>query len=210
MAEYQFFDEGTIPEWATVEWYAEREHAPHVDQVAHRPRLILSACMVADLAFTSGYKVVDLGAGDGGLLSLLPPQIRRWGYDLQPTNVAAAKERGEDIQLRDVLTEPVEWAEVAVCTEMLEHLVDPHGFVRTVAEHSPFIVASSPWCETPDNHYEFHLWGWDFEGYRDLLAQAGYTTLLQQQWSMFQIVAAVQSSALEDDPTSIQQGDQVT
>ena len=199
MNEYRFFPEGTIPEWATPEWYATREHAPHVDQEWHRPRLLMAAAMVADIAFRGGLQVVDLGAGDGGLLSLLPAQIVRWGYDLQPENVAAAAKRGEDVQLVDVLNDPIKWGQVAVCTEMLEHLVDPHAFVRTVAEHCPFIVASSPWCETPANHYEFHLWGWDFEGYRALLEQGGYFPLLQQQWSMFQVVAAVRRDLIEEN-----------
>lgn len=192
MAEWRLFDEGTIPECTTADWYLSREHAPHLEQDLHRGRLIKSANLIAQAAMGYGFRtVVDLGAGDGGLLSLLGPSMTRWGYDLAPANVEAAKQRCVDVRLADVLTDPVQWAEIAVATEMLEHLVDPHGFVQTIYKNASALVASSPWTETPEQHYEFHTWCWDTDGYRNLLEQAGWRVAHHAKVSMFQVVLAV-------------------
>lgn len=112
--------------------------------------------------------VVDLGCGDGGLLSLLRGHVLSWGYDFQPSNVSAWTERGVEAELRDVLNHKagVHWGELAVLTEVLEHVADPHGVVAWVADNARFIVASSP-CgiDTPEQHADEHAWGWDQDGY---------------------------------------------
>lgn len=192
MSEWRLFEEGTIPECTTAEWYEGREHAPHLEQELHRPRLLKSASLVAQAVASFGFRtVVDLGAGDGGLLSLLGPAVTGWGYDLAPANVEAAKRRGVDVRLADVLADPIQWGALAVATEMLEHLIDPHGFAKTIFENARALVASSPWNETPDSHYEFHTWAWDRDGYRALLEQAGWRVVSHEPVSMFQVVLAV-------------------
>lgn len=192
MAEWRFFDEGTVPVYTTPEWYLDREHAPHLDQPLHQGRLKQSARLVAEVAMAYGFRtVVDLGAGDGGLLSLLGPAMTGWGYDLCPANVEAAKERGVDVRLGNVLDGPVQWGDIAVATEMLEHIVDPHGFAKTIFDNCRALVASSPWNETPQQHYEFHAWAWDPAGYREMLEQAGWTVGNHVRVSMFQVLLAV-------------------
>lgn len=184
MSEWRLFEPGTIPECTTPEWYAGRERAPHLEQAAHRGRLLLTAELVREAAPAS---VVDLGAGDGGLLSLIP-EIPAWGYDLQQTNLVGAKERGVDVRYGDVVEGDIDWAQLAVATEMLEHLVDPHGFVRRIAEHANWIVASSPHAETDVNHYEFHVWAWDTAGYRALIEQAGFEVVAHKKDAFFQVI----------------------
>lgn len=194
LAEWRLFPEGTAPEYTTPEWYATRENAPHLEQETHRPRLIRSATAVSTLAFHHGLKtVVDLGAGDGGLLSLLGAGLRGWGYDLSPAAVQAAKERGMDVRHGDVLGDDVEWGQIAVATEMLEHLVDPHAFVRRIAEHARALVCSSPWQERPGFAYEFHTWAWDHAGYAELVEQGGFEVVRHEVVGPFQVVAAVRS-----------------
>lgn len=198
MTEWRLFPEGTIPEWATPEWYADRDVAPHLEQDGHRDRLLLTADMVADAISRGGddlADVVDLGAGDGGLLSILTGPGQRWGYDLQPTNVAAAEARGEMVELADVVAE---WprtyqdeADVVVATEFLEHLVDPHDMVRRIAAtRARYLIASSPYTETDQSHYEFHLWAFDEEGYRALLENNGWRVLRQERSWIAQVVLA--------------------
>lgn len=190
--EWRLFDEGTVPEYTCPQWYATREHAPHLEQKEHRARLMASATLVAQAAFQSGLStVVDLGSGDGGLLSLLGPTLTGWGYDLQPENLAAAKERGVDVRYGDVVSDDIEWGQIAVCTEMLEHLVDPHAFVRKVFEHVQVLVCSSPRLENASSHYEFHTWAWDEQGYRNLLEQAGFVVKRQQRVFGFQVLLAM-------------------
>jgi hypothetical protein len=117
MIEDRLFPEGTVPEWTKPEWHAKRERAPHVDQPGHRPRLRAAAQMV-HLVWEPEMTVVDLGAGDGGLLSLLDrvPVDRKWGYDLTPENVAGAQQRGQNVILGDCVDGVIEWGDVAVAT----------------------------------------------------------------------------------------------
>lgn len=190
--EWRLFDEGTVPEYTRPEWYVGREHAPHLEQPGHRERLMQTAAYVAHAAFgTKMRTVVDLGAGDGGLLSLLGPGLRAWGYDLMPANIDAAKERGVDVRLGDVTADAIDWADIAVCTEMLEHLVDPHALVREIAGNCRVLVCSSPADERPGRAYEFHTWCWDDEGYRALVEQAGFIVKAYRRVNRFQVLMAV-------------------
>ena len=194
MAEWQLFEPGTVPEWTTSGWYAGRDRAPHLEQDAHKARLHLAADMVAQTATELRLNtVVDLGAGDGGLLSLLKDAgLTAWGYDLQPSNIAGALERGVDVRLGDVVAGDIVWAGIAVATEMLEHLLDPHAFVaRVAAARCRVLVASSPAWETGHSHYEFHTWAWDYDGYRALLEQGGYEVVRHEDAGGFQVALGV-------------------
>lgn len=187
--EARLFDPGTTPKHTTPDWYAGRDRAPHLEQDGHRQRLLLARDLILDATARYGIRTVsDMGCGDGGLLSLLT--IPCWGYDLQPSNVEAGRrERGVTIRWADVLTDDVEWGDLAVCTEMLEHLIDPHQFVRNIPSRA--VVASSPATETAGHHYEFHTWAWDHAGYRTLFEQAGYQVVRHEQSTSFQVLLAV-------------------
>jgi 2-polyprenyl-3-methyl-5-hydroxy-6-metoxy-1,4-benzoquinol methylase len=164
MAEYRFF-RGPIPYVSTATFHATRERAPHLEQDMHRDRLLCTAALITEIHPSS---VVDLGCGDGGLLQVLGERgIRAWGYDFQPSNQPAWAERGVTAELRDVFNQhdvPA-WGELAVLTEVLEHLADPHGTVEWVARHAHWVVASSPHSETPAQHAVEHAWAWDMDGY---------------------------------------------
>lgn len=192
MAQYQLFVPGTVPEYTLPEWYADRERAPHVDEALHRPRLELTAAM-ARAAMRS--TLSDLGAGDGGLLWLLRGDpMRCWGYDLQPSNVEGARERGVDVVLGDVIDGDIgdiDFGEISVATEMIEHLLDPHAFVANVRKHSDVMIASSPWTETAEAHYGYHTFAWDQAGYRAMFEAAGWRVELHQTVGMFQVLMAV-------------------
>jgi hypothetical protein len=168
MAEYRFFEEGTVPYVSTQAFHADRERAPHLEQQMHSGRLSRVAYLIRSLVPSS---VVDLGCGDGGLLSLLGG-IDAWGYDFQPSNEAGWVERGITAECRDVLYPgaDIRWGELAAMTETLEHVADPHGVVGWVARHCRYIVASSPHSETPEHHAAEHAWGWDMPGYADMFS----------------------------------------
>jgi SAM-dependent methyltransferase len=189
---WRLFEAGAVPECATAEWYAGREAAPHLEQPGgHRERLLLTHRHVAALAAEHGLSsVVDLGCGDGGLLSLLEG-VDAWGYDLCPANVEAAGRRGVKVELLDLVADEPRWAEVAVATELLEHLIDPHGFLRRIRERCRFLVCSSPADETPDQHPDYHLWAFDTAGYQELLIGTGWRPLRHQLVGRFQVISAV-------------------
>lgn len=181
--ETRLFEVGTVPPWTTPEWYAGRDAAPHIEQEGHRDRLLLAAEMITTAitaieAEGGEAQILDLGAGDGGLLSILPTS--GIGFDLQQSNVDAAAARGVDVRLKNIIDDP-DWEQyvgpdtVLVALELLEHLLEPHRFVeRLAATQARWLVVSSPYTETADNHYEYHTWAFDLEGYRALMEDAGW------------------------------------
>lgn len=192
MAEYRLYDPGTIPECTTPCWYAGREHAPHLEQPTHRARILAAAAATIETAQILGASTaVDLGAGDGGLLSLLGPSITGWGYDLQPTNVAAAKNRNVNVGLADITTDTIEWGEIVIATELLEHLRDPHELISSAARHGRALICSSPCEETPESHYEHHVWAWDRLGFAKMITDAGWRIVHHNTIYATQLISAI-------------------
>lgn len=194
MAEYRFF-EGDVPHVSTPEFHADRERAPHLEQPAHRPRLEAAVGLVEYVADLVGpVTVSDLGCGDGGLLSLvqkLPGVSQAWGYDFQPSNADGWAERGVNATQADVFGSDrhrVRLGDVAVTTEVLEHIATPHEVVRWIGERSSWLVASSPWMEGPGGHDECHAWAWDPAGYRALIIQGGFEVVKHGTVGAFQLI----------------------
>lgn len=207
MAEYRLFPEGETPYVSTTEFHAHRQRAPHLEQPVHRGRLEKAADFIADAyvhLVNSGQKAVtlsDLGCGDGGLLQLVAKAIpisdtlgfefSAWGYDFQPSNEAGWRERGVRAELADVFGEDrdlIDLGDISVTTEVLEHLADPHGAVRWIGQHSRYLVASSPWNETPESHDECHAWAWDQDGYIALIEQGGFIVVRHETLGQFQVI----------------------
>lgn len=207
MAEHRFFPEGETPHVSTPEFHQHRERAPHLEQPVHQPRLHKAFEFVIQAAQEQARRIgrdpaslsdrdvtlSDLGCGDGGLLSLLRGVVglTSWGYDFQPSNEAGWIERGVTAERADVFGEDrplVSLGDISMCTEVLEHVKDPHGAVRWVGERSRYLVASSPWNETPESHDECHAWGWDQDGYRALIEQGGFTVVRHETVGQFQVI----------------------
>lgn len=201
MSEWKLF-EGDTPFVSTAEFHMHRERAPHLEQPIHRDRLELAASFVEEAVLLgkgkspNHNKVVDLGCGDGGLLSLLrgrAEKIVAWGYDFQPSNRAGWIQRRVSAVEADVFgkgSDLVCFGNVAVTTEVLEHLADPHGAVRWIGNNTSFLIASSPFTETGESHDECHAWAWDMAGYRALIEQGGFAIRRHEAVGMFQVVLA--------------------
>jgi SAM-dependent methyltransferase len=185
MSEWRLFDPAAPPPWTTAGWYADRPRAWHAEQLGHRERLQATAVQIAQLCADTPLKTIsDLGAGDGGLLQkLIPLQlagVRAWGYDLQPSNIAGAAQRGVPVHRKDILDlDSIELGRLVALAEVLEHLVDPHGYLqrlagRANADRAWVVVASSPMLETAERHYEHHLWAWDPDGYAAMFRGSGW------------------------------------
>src|SRR5713226_5607487 len=145
MTEWRLFAKDTVPFCTTAEFYQDRQRAFHLEQDGHRERLLLAADMVKEAVTTLGvHSVSDLGAGDGGLLSLIHgfPGVYSWGYDLSPEAVKGAAQRGMHVRLVDVVreSERVLLGDLSVVTELLEHLIDPIGLLHRIVECSRALV----------------------------------------------------------------------
>lgn len=201
MSEYRLYPDHDIPPVSTPQFHADRPRAKHLEDSAHRPRLEKAAEMVryaAEAVRERGFILVmvsDLGCGDGGLLQLLKDDlgIHAWGYDFHPGAQEGWAERDVRAQSLDVFGvdfDSVTFGDIAVCTEVLEHLAYPHEVLKWIREHTTYLVASSPWTETDMSHDECHAWAWNIGGYRKMFKDAGWTIVQHETVGNFQVVLA--------------------
>lgn len=220
MTEHRLFDPADPPPWLDPEWWRDREHCDHLGSPtgAHVARLKAAerhARIAALVATPAGSNdpapVCDLGAGDGALLSLLPASLREksWGYDTIMADVAHARRvRHVEVHFRNVRRglddDGLALAPVVVLTEVLEHMADPHGFLALLHARPEvrFVVASSPYSETPERHEWNHAWAWDCRGYLAMFRAAGFKGVQynEVEWSQVWTFEAVRDGITDLDP----------
>jgi 2-polyprenyl-3-methyl-5-hydroxy-6-metoxy-1,4-benzoquinol methylase len=191
--EWRLFEENTVPHVSTAEFHRDRERAPHLEQTHHRPRMDLALdCVRAAENWYARPTLSDLGAGDGGFLTLVAPFVERaWGYDLCPANVVGAAERGVDVRLQDFTVERPELGTVTTMLEVLEHVARPHDLVRAVRNAGVrVLIASSPVDETEASHDAVHAWAWDMPGYRAMIESGGWNVVRHETAGRYQVVLA--------------------
>jgi 2-polyprenyl-3-methyl-5-hydroxy-6-metoxy-1,4-benzoquinol methylase len=188
-----------VPLVSTYEWHKDRDAAPHLEQIPHQARLNQTRKYIEMAEDQLGIKsVVDLGCGDGGLLSTLKNiyinslesngAIKAWGYDFMPKNIDyAVNVRQVDARFGNFLEEEVDYGDLAVCTEVIEHLAKPHEFLAKLSTKVKYLVCSSPNDENDTYHYEGHCFAWDEEGYQNLLTNNGWKILDYTSMSPFQV-----------------------
>jgi 2-polyprenyl-3-methyl-5-hydroxy-6-metoxy-1,4-benzoquinol methylase len=146
--------------------------------------------MAADLvrqARMPGQPVVDLGCNGGHLLELIGKPC--WGYDIARSPLAVAFGNGHDARWANIATDELQLAPVVAICEVLEHLENPHAVVaRLNVDPVRFVVASGPYRETAEDHYEQHLWAWDEEGFAKLFTDVGFNVVKQTTSGIFQAI----------------------
>jgi 2-polyprenyl-3-methyl-5-hydroxy-6-metoxy-1,4-benzoquinol methylase len=178
-----------------AEWYKHRQAVDHINQAGHIPRLYNAHELLEEIIAQEEVKTIaDFGCGNGGLMRKVKqnfPSVEIWGYDLCPANVQDAKDKGSDVELVDfVLEENIKYPEVVICTEVLEHLVDPDAFLGKLLHNGvKYVIASSPNYETPIDHEEYHLWVFQGDSYADMFTKVGYEVVKHEK-SVFQFVVA--------------------
>jgi len=194
--EWKLFPDDVVPEQSTFAFHEHRERAPHLEQEWHHGRLETAQDYIArawrEYDCTT---LVDLGCGDGGLLSLVNItllDVRAWGYEFTPANLVGAAERGVDARQLDFANNlhAIEWADITVMTEVLEHVRDPHGILRYASTRTEVLVASSPWNENDLSHDACHVWAWDMEGYAKMITDAGFHVISHVKTGLFQVIMA--------------------
>lgn len=177
MSEWRLFEEGTVPFFTEHEFFEAHPWIHPNHQMGHAER----TAMVADLIrkVVPNYTVtslVDLGCGDGSLLAQIRDlPIPMWGYDAGVQNREQAHAAGLDVRPADLLTDSLDYADLIVATEVVEHLVDPYGFISALPGTK--LILSSPSAEDGEWHYEHHAWAWDMKGYADLATSCGWTVI---------------------------------
>jgi 2-polyprenyl-3-methyl-5-hydroxy-6-metoxy-1,4-benzoquinol methylase len=188
----------TIPHSHDSEFYQDLELADHINQEGHRPRLLQVLDYIVSLSSEdSNLTICDFGCGNGGLIreieSKLPNKI--WGYDLLPANVKDAHSKGNknNIFYKDFITDKtnIKYPDIAICTEILEHLVNPDEFLTKLLNNNvQCVVASSPDYETPNYHAPFHLWVFNGDSYKEMFEQVGWKVILHHK-DFFQYIVAL-------------------
>jgi hypothetical protein len=186
VTEWRLFEEDTIPEFTTSEFFAAHPWIEPVHQIGHTERTDMVAEVIDDLCeFHLVRSFLDLGCGDGSLLRRISecrPDTKLRGITASADDAMHAYAYGLDgVEVGDFMRRQIYWEEVTVMTEVLEHLLDPHAFLKTIK--SEYLVASSPSAETDTWHYEHHAWAWDLDGYRKLIEDAGWKMLTQRECS---------------------------
>ena len=204
--EHRLVDPQDPPAWLDPSWWRDTPNCNHWDHPAgvHRARIEAVANLACDL-FDEGKvsSAVDMGAGDGAVLEQIEkrrPGTRAWGYEIIRDSVRYARDhRNADVRCGNVtegysdswgLRRPLQWGDLVICTAMLEHLADPHAWARTMAENAEWLIASSPWTETPERHEPNHAWCWDRDGYEAMLRGAGWDIQLTYLIEWSQLVVA--------------------
>ncbi len=96
-----------------------------------------------------GSSVLDLGCGDGALLEYLIKQkrIRALGVDVSAVACRKARERGIDVIVADVaraLCLRTGSFDVAICSEVLEHLAQPEQLLHALRQAAKKVYVSIP------------------------------------------------------------------
>lgn len=184
MTEWRLWEGDEPPFFTTSEFFAAHPWIEPVHQIGHAERTAMVADVIDDLCeFHLVESFLDLGCGDGSLLRQvreMRPHAKLRGITASLDDAAHAYTNGLDgVEVGDFLSQQLQWEQVTVMTEVLEHLVDPHGFLRQI--ESEYFVASSPSAETGDWHYEHHAWAWDLDGYMELMSNADWHVIWQRE-----------------------------
>ena len=90
---------------------------------------------IADLtdSLSPSSPVADIGCGIGlSMLALKHLGIQSVGYDVNPEFVQQANRFGLDAHLEDIVSKTVIRHEIVTLSSMIEHLLDPVGFLRAL------------------------------------------------------------------------------
>lgn len=193
---YKFFD---APKFHDKRFYEKRSGVPHFDKPDHAWRLYLAGALaIPIIRFGSVRSVLDVGCGNAGLLLWLADQFptkKFTGFDLCPDSIKKANILAErlrrkhprlDIELRlaDIATEPKLKADLILCTEVLEHLINPEALAESLS--SKYLILSTPFGEGPQPRVDpHHLWGWEKEDVEEIFHNAGWRL---EGWFKFKVI----------------------
>jgi hypothetical protein len=157
--------------------YQHREWPDHVERVRESVEFIWRSMD------TETMSLADLSCGDNAIMTGVIDMVRRYvpGWSPDKTTGDVNPDSGAMITgalpgTLDLLTVP---ADLYLCSETLEHLDDPDGFLAKLRPVARSLFVSTPEGETGAENME-HYWGWDSEAVEDMLTSAGWSPISHQ------------------------------
>ncbi len=117
----------------------------HAEDAVHKARAVVR--FVSDLRLAPA-SVVDVGCGTGGVAAYLAdawPMVTVSAWDIAPRAIEQARERGSRAAFRlgDAAAKGVR-ADLALCLDVVEHVVDDIAFLRGLSRVAPACVLRIP------------------------------------------------------------------
>lgn len=117
--------------------------------------------------------VADLSCGDGSLVATLARMLGADRVIVGDVNTGGSVMAVEQPLPASLDRLPDGGVDLYVCSETLEHLDDPDGFLAALRPKTRLLLLTTPEGETTDGNPE-HYWGWDTDAVRSMLVAAGF------------------------------------
>lgn len=156
--------------------------------------------------------VMDLGCGDGCLLSEIAPTMasKFFGADVSAAAVESARKRIPGVEFQQINLEkgiPDGTYDVIVLSEVLEHIEDDEGLLRKLAPIARHVVISVPGgpADKVDTHYG-HFRNYDGDLLKRKLEAGGFDVVHFRRWGVpfYELTQALLGSC--NDPTAVAGG----
>ncbi len=116
-------DDGFYGELAKWDWYYKHPGKSEYDFSAKK--------------IVSGMEVIDVGCGIGEFYTYLPKHVKFLGVELSSKSVEIATKLGRNVMQMDITVAHADYLnrfDVVTCFQVLEHVVDIHGFFKAVVD----------------------------------------------------------------------------
>jgi len=126
---------------------------------------------VANRHLKDASEIADLSCGDASIAKRLEHEnfdIRLFLGDYAP----GYKFTGPIEQTID----DIGFVDMFICSETLEHLIDPDRVLAQIRNHTDFLILSTPVGEQLEDNKE-HIWQWEREDVEDMLHKATFTPI---------------------------------
>lgn len=132
-------------------------------------------------------RILEIGCGDGRLLSLLQPENEVYGIDAAETGVKKCADKCIEAFCLDVSSQPLpfpsDYFDVVIILETLEHLMNPYYAlleIRRVLRENATLICSvpNPWT----GHPYLYPGLFEFSNFKKFLSQCGLRIVRVEPW----------------------------